>query len=132
MDALAAAIRSNVGTTELQVEARLNPNPTPPSIDVFPADPFTEVTAFSRVSRDVFLTVRVRVNGDQTAEQDMLLAMMGPSDDGDWLEDVFADDPTLNGKCQEASVAEGPSGFRQYDLGQGGYLGCEWRVRVIV
>lgn len=134
MDALADTIRTGFGSADppVQVESRLNPNPSPPSVDMYPADPFTEQTGFSVISRELYFTVRARVNGDQQAEQDFLLELMGPGDDN-WFSDVIAGNRSLSGTVSQVSVQEGPSGFRQYQDagGEGSYLGCEWRIRVI-
>ena len=42
-DTLHAVVGPAVGAeTEVQVTGRMNPNPTPPSIDIYPGDPFRD------------------------------------------------------------------------------------------
>ena len=41
-DTLLAVVGPAVTETEVQVTGRLNPNPTPPSIDIYPGDPFRD------------------------------------------------------------------------------------------
>ena len=104
----------------LQVVGYLNSNPTPPAIDIYPADPFQEAAAFG-VMPQVFFTVRARVSvADNQAQQALLLRMLDPSDVASVaaaiaLEDI---DPPLT----PLEV----SGFREYI--DEGLLGCEWRV----
>ena len=107
----------------LQITPYLNPNPTPPSIDVYPGDPFETGAGFGPTQAQLFFTIRARVStGDAEAGQLLLLRMLDPSDAASVeaaLEDVAA------------VVPEGVSGFREYledTAGNGRLLGCEWRV----
>lgn len=118
----------------IQVSPRRLFNPTPPSLDIYPADPFrsTDEAGYGDVSGALLFTVRARVHtADTDAGQDLLLAMM---DDQDALcvAQAILDEPTLNGYAQDVDV-DGPTGHRMYvdPGGDGAYLGVEWTVRVI-
>ena len=108
----------------LQVVPYLNPNPTPPSLDVYPGDPFQTGAALPVGQNQVFMTVRGRVStADQQAGQQLLLRMLDPNDPAS-VEGALA---TINW----AVASEGVSGFREYLQEQaenGRLLGCEWRV----
>jgi len=110
---------------DLQVTAHMNINPTQPSIDIYPGDPFQEAAAFGLDSRELFFTVRARVSSaDQPAGQARLLELLEP---GSGVEAALYNDDALDG----VAVA-GVSGFTDYDDGDTGrLLGCEWRVRVL-
>jgi len=115
-------------TTEipgLQVYGWLNTNPTPPSLDVYPGDPFQDGAGFGVQSKQVFFTVRGRVStADQEAGQKLLLRMLDVDDPASVEQAV---------STVGAVVGEGVSGFREYleDAENGGrLLGCEWRVSV--
>lgn len=148
MDALANQIQTSmaitVGTADpvmegLQVYPRLVWNPTPPSIDVYPADPFQEGLAFGRGDNEMFFTVRARVNTpDHEGAQDLLLAMMDPQQDLSVAAAITAAGTaapakTLGGMVENVTV-EPPSDFGVFvDPGPhgGALLGCTWRVRVL-
>jgi len=107
----------------LQVYGWLNTNPTPPSLDVYPGDPFQTGAAFGVANPQVFFTVRGRVStADTEAGQQLLLRMLDPQDPASVeaaLQDVVSVTP------------DGVSGFREYvdDAATNGrLLGCEWRV----
>ena len=54
----------------------LNQNPTPPSIDIYPADPFQTGSGFED-DTEVFFTIRARTTtADQEAGQKALLRML--------------------------------------------------------
>jgi len=131
--AAAGADLTEVG--ELQVTSRRNFNPTPPSIDVYPGDPFRDGTdgtaAFNEVGGSLLLTVRARVNtADNIAGQDFLLRLMDDEDDIS-IAAALMDDQTLNGLASSVNV-EGNSGYLRYIEGSDeSFLGCEWRVRVL-
>lgn len=115
-------------------------NPTPPAVDVFPADPSQEVAAFRTgeagpPNQRTFWTVRARVStADDESGQEMLIALMEPagatslSDAIEYSEDVK--------EVTDAVEVNGPSGFRLYqsaapstDLEHAGVLlGVEWQV----
>jgi hypothetical protein len=140
MDALAAQLQEELcGTANppvienLQVVARLNGNPTPPSIDIYPSTPFTEAIAYGRGSRQYWFTVRARITTvDQIAGQDLLLAMM---DDGSAESVEEALRSVSGGTYAGAKLGniEGPSEYGSFgDTGApGDLLGCTWRVALI-
>jgi hypothetical protein len=107
----------------LQVYGYLNPNPTPPSLDVYPGDPFQTDSTFGAGHAQVFFTIRARVSTpDSEAGQKQLLRMLDPQDTAS-VEGALANTATV--------VPEGVSGFREYvedSATNGRLLGCEWRV----
>lgn len=130
-DELAATISDQGFAKVEQVRGRLNLDPTPLSIDIYPADPMTDdrPRGFGPPFGAYVLTVRARVGGaDHEAAQDALLDLM---DWHDGLANVLEDDQTLNGLASSVSVA-GPTGLRPY-RGKGDeiLMGCEWSVNVI-
>lgn len=131
LDGLADQLRTALVSTveDLQVEPRLVFNPTPPCIDLFPADPFLDHTAMGVGSREASVTVRARVTGDHEAEQDWLVDMMDPASSESVLV-AIGNTLAVNDDTFNVSVS-GPSGFRQYtDPGGQSLLGTEWEVRV--
>ena len=123
-------------TPDLQLYPYLNINPTPPSIDVYPGDPFQEWLGFDKTGqreRKLFFTVRARVStADQEDGQKLLLEFLDPNGG---VEDALATDHTLGGAVSDCGVVEeGVTGIRQYvtdtPTGQS-LLGCEWRVQVL-
>ena len=107
----------------LQIYPYLNSNPTPPSLDVYPGDPFQTGAGFGVGESQLYFTIRGRVStADQEAGQKLLLRMLDPSDAAS-VEAAIADISTV--------VPEGVSGFREYledTAANGRLLGCEWRV----
>ena len=107
----------------LQVYGYLNANPTPPSLDVYPGDPFQNGAGFGVGQSRVYFTVRARVStADQEAGQKLLLRLLDPQDLAS-VEAALADSAVV--------VPEGVSGFREYleeASTDGRLLGCEWRV----
>jgi len=136
-DALAEQLESQLGGTTspvinlLQVDARMNPHPTPPSIDIYPGTPFTEAIAYGRGQRQYWFTVRARVGtADNVAMQDLLLSMM---DDGadESVENAIRESGTYAGA--KLGNVEGPTEFGEFrdSGGEGSLLGCTWRVSLI-
>lgn len=111
----------------LQVTPFLNQNPTPPSVDVYPGDPFQSGTGMGVRSKSYYYTVRARVStADLVSGQSLLLRLLDP-DDAASVE-VALTTPT------RAVVPDGVSGFREYTedaATSGRLLGCEWRVQVL-
>lgn len=136
MDALADQLVTELaGTVDgLVVYSRLEPNPTPPALDVYPADPFIEQTGFGTSVQMNFL-VRARVTtADHYAGQELLLELMDPGS-GQSVAAAIGSDPTLGGTVDYAAVSgDSPSGFGEYrDAGgEGSLLGCQWTVNVEV
>lgn len=140
MDALAAQIQSQLsGTSDpvienLQAHGRLNFNPTPPAVDVYPADPFVDRLTFGKGNITYYLTVRARVStADSDGGQGLLLSMMDP-DATTSMERAIVYDRTLGGKISKLNIHEGPSAYGVFPdpSGQSGSLiGCTWTVRVV-
>jgi hypothetical protein len=122
----------DLGGEALQVWPYLVISPTPPCVDIYPADPFSEQTDYGPLrNRDFHLTVRARVKPvDVDASQQMLLQLMDPLAATSVHAAIISDD-TIGGLVQEVS-AEGPTGVIVYSpIGGEGYLvGCEWRTTV--
>ena len=130
MDALAAQISTQLcGTVNpvipnLQVFGRVVANPTPPCIDMYPSDPFTEPTGFGKGMKDYFFDVRARVDlADSAAGQDLLLSMMDTQSSTS-VEQAILSNTSLSGGGTIRSV-EGPR-WRPF----GDLIGCFWTVRV--
>jgi len=139
MTALSDQIRAELcGTADplieqLQTYPLLTFNPTPPSVDVYPADPFQEGLAFGKGNNTVFLTVRARVApADQGAGQTLLLSMMDPTSTTSLAQAVLSN-RTLGNKVERVDI-DGPTNYGIFiDPGAQGeaLLGCTWRVRVM-
>lgn len=141
MAALADQIRMALGGGNgatipgLQVEPNLLFNPTPPCIDVYPADPFTEQTSYGLQNQEVFFAVRARVTtADTTEGQELLLDMMDVASPYS-VAAAIADDRTLGGAVADLEV-QPSTGFTIYTGAAGGeggknLLGCEWRTRIV-
>jgi hypothetical protein len=113
---------------ELQVYPYYNSNPTPPSVDVYPADPFQEGSGFGIGSSRVWFTVRARVSmADPLAGNQLLLRLLDPNDPAS-VEAALAagDTATID------NSGSGVSGFRRYADDNADLLGCEWRVGVFL
>jgi hypothetical protein len=109
-----------VEITGLQITSGINPNPTPPSIDVYPAD--VSALPASQGGWEESFTVRARVSTpDDQAAQEVLMSLMDSSGPTSVIEAIKAD-TTFTFAVDERT------GFQPYP---GDYLGCEWRVRMI-
>lgn len=138
MQALAGQIEGTLGGTAdpqtiegLNVYPKLEWNPTPPAIDVYPDTPFQEQIAFGKANNDMNFTVRARVNTpDNEGAQELLLSMMDPRSDESVALAILAD-RTLSGTVEWISV-EGPSDYGVFvePSGAGAFLSCTWRVKV--
>ena len=110
----------------LQVTAGANPFPTPPSIDVFPGDPFLAEAGFNRWK--AFFTVRARVSTvDTQAGQRLLWRLLDPHDPAS----VIAALADTVGFENDNPIA----GYREYvedSVQNGRLLGSEWRVSVFL
>lgn len=136
VDGLTTALQPLTETVpDLQLYPYLNVNPTPPSIDMYPGDPFQASLGFDKQGnreRKLYFTIRARVStADQEGGQKLLLELLDPNGG---LEDALVVDQTLGGVCSAVAVTEdGVTGIRQYitdtPTGQS-LLGCEWRVEV--
>lgn len=129
MDELANLIRDTLDDVNfpVQVEPRMIFNPTPLSIDIYPAAVSRDdaTAAFGDISGGYLLTVRARINRDDTdAAQDVLLALMDDEDPLCLGAALHEDD--LNGYATSVSVTD-PSGFLVFDP----HVGVTWSVLVI-
>lgn len=115
---------------DLAVNPRLVWNPTPPAIDIYPADPFQDQIAFGRGNNELFFVVRARVDTpDHEAAQDLLLSLMDPVAVTSLAAAVTAD-RTLGGVVERTDI-EGPSDYGAFiDPGGGALLGTTWKVRI--
>ena len=107
----------------LAVYRHWSDNPTPPAIDVYPANPFQTGGGFQAGNNQIFLTVRARVAmGDPLAGQETLLRLLDPGDPAS-VEVALKSVATI--------TDGGVSGFTQYaddSPANERMLGCEWRL----
>lgn len=127
---IADALRSVAAAIpDLQVYGYWNDNPTPPSLDVYPGDPFQDGAGFGTDQSQAFFTVRARVGmADNQAGQQLLLRMLD-------VQDPASVQQALEAADAGTVVTEGVSGFRQYPEDSGAterMLGCEWRVQTFL
>jgi hypothetical protein len=129
VDAMTAALEPlTVEIPELQVYGYWNRNPTPPSIDIYPADPFQEGAGYGVGDKRVAWTVRARVSvADQEAGTRLLLRLLDTNDPASVEAALAAEDVAVIGN--DGAV----SGFRTYsDVSDADLLGTEWRVEMFV
>lgn len=114
----------------LAVNPMLVWNPSPPAIDIYPADPFQEGIAFGKGNNEMNFTIRARVNTpDHDGAQELLLSLMDPVAVTS-VAAAVVDDRTLGGAVEHVAV-EGPTDYGFFvDPGGGALLGCTWRARV--
>lgn len=100
--------------------------PTPPSIDIYPADPFQQPAGFDKEGRRSAFTVRARASTvDMSAGQQILLRLLDTTDPAS-VENAL----TWDGL--DAYMVEGyPTGYRTYDDNPGELVGVEWRIEVL-
>ena len=128
VNAIADALQPLSGQiTGLQVYAYFNGNPTPPSIDVYPGEPFQQGAGYGIPSKRVWFTVRARVAmTDPQAASQLLLRLLDPADAAS-VEAALAVGQLATVDNVNGSV----SGFRRYADDNGtDMIGCEWRVGV--
>lgn len=136
VEGLAAALAPvKTGLPDLQVYPYWLANPTPPTIDIYPGDPFQDGTGFDPTQKACFFTIRVRVStADQDAGQQGLLQMLDPAA-ATSVEGALIRDQTLGGLVDSVAVVpEGTTGYREYIADtavNGRLLGAEWRVEVL-
>jgi hypothetical protein len=133
MGTIAANIESYLGTviSDLQVVDHMEVNPTPPSIDIYPAEPF-QAPFKMRGNNDMRFTVRARVHtADHEAGQSVLLGLMNDTG-ANSLGQAIIQDRSLGGQCGGLVVDE-VGGFQlMLDIGgEGSYMGAVWTVRVV-
>jgi hypothetical protein len=137
IEALAGALEPlRTDIPDLQIFPYWLASATPPTIDVYPGDPFQDGLGFGNGGAELFFTVRARVTtADSVAGQQLLYQMLEP-DAG--VGAALTADQTLGGVVDSLAIgdegAPGVSGLREYveDVAVNGrLLGCEWRVRVL-
>src|SRR3954454_22102203 len=100
--------RLAVAAPGIQVTALANRNPTPPAIDVYPADPFQEPDSFGPLNRQALLIVRGRRPAPSTASgKTLLLELMDPASPNS-ITAAWAAAASFAAPCPGSSV-EGPS-----------------------
>ena len=113
----------------LQIVGRPNENPTPPSIDIYPPDPFQEGSGFGVGSKKVSWLVRARVStSDPDAAFGLLLRLLDVDDPAS-VEAALAngDPPAVVGN--DGTV----SGLIRYaDDATPDLVGVQWRVEMFV
>jgi hypothetical protein len=114
----------------LQIAPVMVFNPSPPTLDIYPADPFQEDAAFGRRSRMILWTVRARAGtSDNEAGQLDLLRLMEPYGPTSVQEAIFKDS-TLDGTVENVDL-EARSGHKVYSRPDGILmLGAEWVLKV--
>ena len=122
-EALAAALEPlRTGIPELQITAHMNVNPTQPSIDIYPGDPFQEAAGFG-LDPTLFFTVRARVSKADQDSQKLLLRLLDSTDPASVEAAIAVADAGAIGNDGYVS------GFRD---DTDGLLSCEWRVEVFL
>jgi hypothetical protein len=130
--ALAAAVESlRSDIPDLQVYPYWVSAPTPPTVDIYQGDPFTNGAGFGG-GAEMFFTVRARVTtADSDAGQQLLDQILEPETG---ITAALTADQTLGGVVDTLGIpADGVSGLRVYveDAAVNGrLLGSEWRVQV--
>jgi len=102
------------------------PNPTPPSIAIYPGDPFQDGSSFGIGEKRVFWTVRAVVsNVDPSAGPELLLRLLDP-------EDPASVEAALEPAGAVVGNEDTVSGLRNYtDVGPD-LVGAEWRVEMFL
>jgi hypothetical protein len=123
---------------DIQVEPSMILNPTPPAIDLYPGDPFTDVNtgamgaSFSDMDEGYWINVRARVSPtDNVANQDVLLDLMDPDSPISVVQALY-DDNSLGGVAYDINL-DTTSGFVLVPRidGSAVHIGVVWRFLVI-
>lgn len=138
MSAIATAVETALDQVvddlgEVQVAPYMLLSPTPPAIDVFPAEEFIELIGFGPTDKLSF-TVRARVSTVANVEaQELLLSLMDPNGSAS-LADALLKQTLIVDSASYNLTVDGPTGFQVYrDVGGGGDLiGCAWTVGVML
>lgn len=141
LEAMADQIRDTM-TAEadwyVQVEPTMVLNPTPPVIDMYPADPSIDSNTGSHAAtleaatHGFWINVRARVNpNDHDANQDVLVEFLDPASDVSVVQALY-DDPTLNGLASDLNL-DSQTGFVLVPKVDGSavHVGVIWRFLVI-
>jgi hypothetical protein len=141
LDTMGAQIRALMEAEspwDVQVHPRMLVNPTPPAIDLYPADPSrdSETGGFGISAEDIaegyWVNARARVStGESDSAQDVLIAL---KDDGSsmCLTRALEADPTLAGYANDIAL-DNESGFVLFPTidGSAVHIGVLWRFLVI-
>ena len=119
----------------IQIHGYLVGNPTPPTLDIYPGDPFFQTHSGFGDDIEAYFTVRARTGtADPDAGQQVLYRLLDPRA-AESVQAALEADQTLGGTVQSVDVVgEGVTGFREYledPVSNGRLIGCEWRIRVI-
>lgn len=124
---------------DFQVEAGMILNPTPPTVDVYPADPGRELeltggfgATDAEADDGLWVNVRARISPlDHNAGQEILVELMDPASELSLVQAIY-DDPTLNGYATDVNL-ESQTGYVLVPTIDGGavHIGVIWRFLVI-
>jgi hypothetical protein len=123
---------------DIQVEDTMILNPTPPAIDLYPADPSTDTESgnfgesWAEIDQGYWVNVRARVApNDNVANQEVLIELMDPESDMSLVQALY-DDPTLGGHAADVSLVN-QTGFVLVPKVDGSavHIGVVWRFLVI-
>jgi len=123
---------------DIQVEPTMILNPTPPAIDMYPADPFTSDRAaghgetYADMDDGFLVNVRARVApNDNIANQEVLLELLDAESDICLVQCLY-DDPTLGGNAADL-ILDQTSGFSLVPKidGSAVHIGVIWRFLII-
>lgn len=140
MEALSDQIQAQLcGTADplienLQVVPYMLVQPTPPSIDIYPASPFQVPMGYGTGNNEIRLTVRARVSTAANEEgQKLLLTMMDP-EAATSLTGAIMSDSTLGNIVDDVGVMDdSPTDYGLFfDVNRiEAWLGATWTVRIL-
>jgi hypothetical protein len=122
----------------VQVEPVMVLNPTPPVIDMYPADPSNDSASgsygstYEQIAEGFWVNIRARVNpNDNVANQELLLELMDPASDTSVVQALY-DDPTLGGVVADVNL-DSTSGFVLVPKVDGSavHVGVIWRFLIL-
>jgi hypothetical protein len=112
----------------IQASAYMLPNPTPPTIQVFPEEvDYDEAGARGLDMWTLTVQAFVGTAGELEAQK-LLDAYLSPAG-ATSVKAAIETDPTLGGVIDDLRVTKA-SGYRIYRISNFEYLGCEWTVEV--
>jgi len=114
----------------IQVSAYMLPNPTPPTVHIYPAEIQYDL-AMDRGMDLFYLTVQALSGSpdDRAAQQNLDAYLSGDGEQS--FKAAIEADRTLGGSCDDL-IVESMSGYRLYSFqDRAPALGAEWRVRII-
>ena len=122
----------------IQVEPSMILNPTPPTIDMYPADPSADPQSagmgetYSDMDAGYWINVRARVSPtDNVANQEVLLELLDPESSMSLVQALY-DDPTIGGLAADINL-DSTSGYVLVPKidGSAVHIGVVWRFLVI-